>query len=75
MSNDAERLTRAKAIRAKCLDCMIGNSAEVRRCPLKTCPLWRYRMGNEKKGADMPDGGEDENTPENAGSEREEDGA
>lgn len=39
------RLSRAKAIRAKCLDCSCGNSAEVRRCTLKTCPLWAFRMG------------------------------
>lgn len=44
-----ERLTRGKAIRAKCLDCCCGNSAEVRRCSITTCPLWIYRMGNEIK--------------------------
>lgn len=43
-----ERITRGKAIRLKCLDCCCGNSAEVRRCPATECPLWRYRMGNEK---------------------------
>lgn len=45
----SERITRGKAIRLKCLDCMCGNSAEVRRCPIKDCPLWRFRMGNENK--------------------------
>lgn len=45
-----ERITRGKAIRLKCLDCCCGNSAEVRRCPITKCPLWRYRMGNEKLG-------------------------
>lgn len=44
-----ERVTRSKAIRLKCLDCCCGNSAEVRRCDLKKCPLHPYRMGNEKK--------------------------
>lgn len=44
-----ERITRGKAIRLKCLDCCCGNNAEVRRCPVKKCPLWRYRMGNENK--------------------------
>ena len=44
-----ERITRGKAIRLKCLDCCCGNSAEVRRCTCAGCPLWRYRMGNEKK--------------------------
>jgi hypothetical protein len=42
-----ERLTRGKAIRAKCLDCCCGNSAEVRKCTLTNCPLWIYRMGTE----------------------------
>lgn len=42
-----ERLTRSKAIRAKCLDCCCGNSAEVRKCPIAWCPLWIYRMGRE----------------------------
>ena len=45
-----ERITRGKAIRLKCLDCCGGNNAEVRRCPATNCPLWRYRMGSEKKG-------------------------
>ena len=44
------RITRGKAIRLKCLDCCGGNHAEVRRCPVTQCPLWRYRMGNEKLG-------------------------
>ena len=44
-----ERITRGKAIRLKCLDCCCGNNAEVRRCPAANYPLWRYRMGNEKK--------------------------
>ena len=44
-----ERITRGKAIRLKCLDCCCGSSTEVRKCPAEDCPLWRYRMGNEKK--------------------------
>ena len=43
----AERVSRSKAIRLKCLDCCAGQSAEVRRCPATNCPLWRYRMGKE----------------------------
>lgn len=41
------RLTRARAIRAKCLECCCGNSAEVRDCEIKTCSLWIYRMTYE----------------------------
>ena len=52
-----ERVTRAKAIRLKCLDCCCQQQAEVRRCTLKTCPLWIYRMGSEEKaeGAETDD--------------------
>lgn len=34
-----------KAIRAYCIDCMCGNTAEVRRCPLDSCPLFPFRFG------------------------------
>lgn len=46
------RVTRAKAIRLKCLDCCCGQSAEVRRCPSTDCSLWIYRMGREVKPTD-----------------------
>lgn len=35
-----------KAIRAKCLDCMCDQPAEVRLCPCVDCPLYPYRMGH-----------------------------
>ena len=44
-----ERITRAKAIRLKCLDCCNGQPSEVRKCPAEHCALWRYRMGKEIK--------------------------
>lgn len=44
-----ERVSRAKAIRQKCLDCCCDNMSEVRKCPMTKCPLWRYRMGKEIK--------------------------
>ena len=43
-----ERINRSKAIRLKCLDCCCGNMAEVRKCPVTNCSLWRYRMGKEE---------------------------
>jgi hypothetical protein len=43
-----KRLSPMKAIRAKCLDCCCDQQAEVRRCEILTCPLWRYRMGREE---------------------------
>lgn len=42
-----KRLTRGRAIRAKCLDCCAGSAPEVRRCDLKQCALWRFRLGKE----------------------------
>ena len=47
---DTKRLTRAQAIRAKCIDCMCGQLAEVRLCPSRDCPLYSYRMGREGRG-------------------------
>ena len=41
------RLARSRAIRLKCLDCCCGSSHEVRICSIKTCALWRYRLGKE----------------------------
>lgn len=49
-----ERITRKTAIRLKCLDCCCGNSAEVRRCEARKCPLWCFRIGTvprAEKGA------------------------
>ena len=43
------RLSPTKAIRAKCLDCCCWQEAEVRLCTIKTCSLWRYRMGKEER--------------------------
>lgn len=31
------------AIRKKCLDCSGGMINEVKRCPIKDCPLWTFR--------------------------------
>lgn len=42
-----ERLTRAKAIRAKCIDCMGSDKSEVRKCTAVKCPLFPFRMGKE----------------------------
>ena len=42
-----ERLTRGKAIKAKCLDCCCGQYTEVKKCTVTTCPLWIYRLGKE----------------------------
>lgn len=41
------KLTRQKAIRAKCLDCVCGQRREVTLCDMYDCPLWHYRLGYE----------------------------
>lgn len=58
---EEKRITRGKAIRLKCLDCCCGNGAEVRRCELRKCPLWPFRMGNEKKAEILSDANKSEN--------------
>ena len=45
--NSNKRLTRGEAIKLFCYHCCGDNHAEVTKCPSKTCPLWRYRKGNE----------------------------
>ena len=42
-----ERVNRGAAIRAKCIDCMGGSPAEVRRCGDAKCALWPFRMGTD----------------------------
>jgi len=37
-----------KAIRKKCKDCSCGSDKEIRLCPVKTCPLYPFRMGKGK---------------------------
>ncbi len=37
--------TPLKAIRLKCLDCSCGSADEVRKCPIKWCPLYPFRSG------------------------------
>jgi hypothetical protein len=39
------RFTVMKAIRFRCLDCMVGNEAEVARCESTDCSLWEFRFG------------------------------
>lgn len=43
-----------KAIRLKCLDCCADQQAEVRKCPIKDCTLWPYRMGHRPIDGEVP---------------------
>ncbi len=44
----------SEAIRLKCLDCSVYELAEVRRCEIRNCPLWKFRDGRRtrKGGSD-----------------------
>lgn len=46
------KLTPMKAIRKKCLDCSNGQFTEVKYCPVKSCPLYKYRHGHRPKEED-----------------------
>lgn len=42
-------MTRGQAIKSFCGECVSGGNQ--RDCEMKRCPLYRYRMGREDKGA------------------------
>jgi hypothetical protein len=41
------RMTKARAIKKKCLDCSGDSPKDVTLCHIFDCPLWRYRTGAE----------------------------
>lgn len=47
METEEKGLIRSKAIRDYCLWCSGDSKSEVRKCISTSCPLWRFRMGNE----------------------------
>lgn len=47
LSKRADTGSRQAAIRLFCLECMGGNSAEVKKCCARECPLWSYREGKK----------------------------
>lgn len=42
-NTEERKLTRATAIKFKCLDCSSGMTTEVTRCSIEDCPLWVFR--------------------------------
>jgi len=57
------RFTRAMAIRLKCIDCSAYQKAEVRKCGIKECSLWEFRLGagrTEPLEDNLPAHGRDE---------------
>ena len=47
LNEKLKRQTRGQAIRTKCLDCCCDSVSEVKKCEIKKCSLWPYRMGYE----------------------------
>jgi hypothetical protein len=47
----SRRRSPLRSIRKKCIDCCGGNRAEVARCEIQGCALWRFRMGRNPNRA------------------------
>ena len=46
LNGEGKKQTPLRAIRAKCLDCVLGSSNEVALCPMENkCSLWPFRFG------------------------------
>jgi hypothetical protein len=43
-------VSKAAAVKAKCIECCNFQKAEVKRCDIEGCPLWRYRPYQNKAG-------------------------
>jgi hypothetical protein len=41
--------SKAKAVKAKCLECSCNQREEIRNCPIIKCPLWEVRPFRESK--------------------------
>ncbi|WP_315514192.1 hypothetical protein [Leptotrichia wadei] len=39
-----------EAIEKHCLECWDDNKENVLNCPYNKCPLWKFRLKEEKKG-------------------------
>ena len=42
----SENTNPLRAIKLKCLDCSTYNTNEIKECPVKECPLFPFRNGN-----------------------------
>ena len=49
----AKKLTPARAIRAKCIDCCGGNLENITNCTIIDCPLYMYRKGRKPKTEEL----------------------
>lgn len=46
---EAQKLSPLQAIRQKCLECMMFESAQVRECDITNCPNYQYRFGKNPR--------------------------
>lgn len=44
---DHRKLPILRVIRAKCLDCCVGQKSKVAKCTAVACALWSYRMASD----------------------------
>lgn len=49
---DNKVLTPIKSIRAKCMNCSNNQYVEIKKCTVKNCPLYPYRLGHRPKKND-----------------------
>jgi len=52
--NPRAGVTRAKAIRLHCVECMGFQTGLVKECPDYACNLWPFRMGRGQEDTDVP---------------------
>lgn len=53
--DEHRKATRAQAVRRFCLQCMGGDSIDVRYCTTLECPLWPYRLGRGQSSTLPPE--------------------
>ena len=59
IKNDRDKISRAKAIRLQCEECMGFQIFMIKDCPAPSCPLWPFRMGRGQEHTDAPIHGKD----------------
>ena len=52
VKNDRDKISRAKAIRLQCTECMGFQPFLIKDCPSECCPLWPFRIGRGQQHTD-----------------------
>ena len=58
-NSDRDKISRAKAIRIFCEECMGYQVFLIKDCPAPQCPLWPFRTGRGQQHTDVPINGKD----------------